>query len=81
MEHQQITKAEEGKQVVDADGAVVGHIIAVRNGQGYVAQAASLRTVVKTKLGLPRDVSGAHPFDEGSVERITDEAVHLRGRF
>ena len=79
MERRGLTAEDEGKRVLDADGSEVGRIVEVEDGRGYVAPEPSLLETIKTKLGWGGPEVEPHPLDEGSVDRITDDAVYLRG--
>lgn len=79
MTRQTITSDDVGKQVVSADGSVVGRLVEVEDGRGYVLPDPGLVDTIRAKLGWSTRTEGAHPLDEGSVETITDDAVHLRG--
>ncbi|THE65410.1 PRC-barrel domain containing protein [Salinadaptatus halalkaliphilus] len=79
MTREQLTAADEGKRVLNTDGNDVGRIVAVEDGRGYVEPNPSLTDTIKAKLGWGDPTETAHPLDEGSIERITDEAIYLRG--
>ncbi|WP_121741458.1 PRC-barrel domain containing protein [Natronorubrum halophilum] len=79
MTEDAITKDDEGKRVLNADGTAVGRIIEVRDGYGYVELDPSTTETIKAKLGWATKSEEAHPLDEGSIEEITDEEVRLRG--
>lgn len=68
-----------GKRVLNADGTVVGRISHVEDGRGYVVFDPGLVQTIKAKLGWGTVTDEAHPLDSGSIEKITDSAVHLRG--
>ncbi|ELY51411.1 MULTISPECIES: hypothetical protein [Natronorubrum] len=74
-----LTKADEGKLVLNTDGTRVGRIVDVRDGHGYVEPNPSLTETIKAKLGWATRSESAYPLDEGSIEKITDDAVYLRG--
>lgn len=74
-----LTEADVGKRVVNADGSAVGRIVDVEDGRGYVATDPGLIESIKTRIGFKPSTEDAHPLDEGSIERITDDAVYLRG--
>jgi hypothetical protein len=69
-----------GKRVLNADGTEIGRIIEVENGRGYVTLDPGLAETIKAKLGLGGSTSNTPPLDAGSIEKITSDAVHLRGR-
>lgn len=79
MPAERLTKADEGKRVLNTDGTEVGRLVAVEDGRGYVDPDPSLMDTIRAKLGWGTPTEGAHPLDEGSIERISDDAVYLRG--
>ncbi|WP_049927824.1 hypothetical protein [Halopiger goleimassiliensis] len=79
MTRESLTKADEGKRVLNTDGSEVGRLVAVEDGRGYVDPDPSLTDTIKAKLGWGDPTEDAHPLDEGSIAEITDDAVHLRG--
>lgn len=79
MTRETITKADEGKRVLNTDGTEVGRIVEVRDGRGYVDPNPSLTDTIKAKLGWGEVSADAHPLDEGSIKEITDDAIYLRG--
>ncbi len=74
-----LTRADVGKRVENVDGTVVGRLVAVDDGRGYVDPDPSLIDTIKVTFGWETSAEGAHPLDEGSIQRISDEAVTLRG--
>lgn len=74
-----LTADDEGKRVLNTDGTEVGRIVDVENGRGYVEPDPSFTDTIKAKFGWGEVTATAHPLDEGSIERITDEEVYLRG--
>ncbi|OVE85270.1 hypothetical protein [Natronolimnobius baerhuensis] len=79
MTREMITSEEEGKRVLNTDGTPVGRIVEVRDGRAYVNPDPTLTETIKAKLGWGTAPDDAHPLDGGSIEKITDDAVHLRG--
>lgn len=79
MTEERLTKADEGKQVVNADGTTVGRLVDVQGGYGYVEPNPSVVDTLKAKLGWDTRSDEAHPLDEGSIDEITDTEVILRG--
>lgn len=70
---------DEGKTVVNDDGTEVGRLVEVREGRGYVDPNPSITDTIKAKLGWGDVTDEAHPLDEGSIDRVTDDAVYLSG--
>ena len=79
MTDERLTNDDEGKRVVSSDGTDVGRLIRVENGRGYVAPDPGLFGTIKAKLGWETVPEDAHPLDEGSIDRITEDTVYLRG--
>ncbi|MXV61692.1 PRC-barrel domain containing protein [Natronorubrum sp. JWXQ-INN-674] len=79
MTEDTITKDDEGKRVLNTDGTEIGRIVEVRDGHGYVEPDPSITDTIKAKLGWASRSDESHPLDEGSIKKITDDAVHLRG--
>lgn len=79
MTSQTLTKDDEGKRVLNTDGTDVGRLVRVEDGRGYVLPDPSLAETIKAKLGWGDVTKAAHPLDEGSIEKITEDAVYLRG--
>ena len=79
MTKETITKADEGKRVLNTDGSEIGRLVDVENGRGYVEPDPGITETIKAKLGWGSRSENAHPLDEGSIEKITDDAVYLRG--
>ncbi len=76
-----LRKTDQGKPVLDAEGTRVGRLLVVVDGRGYVKPEPTVGDAIRARLGLGGATDGSHPVDEGSVDRITDDAVYLRGTF
>ena len=74
-----LTQADEGKRVLNVDGTVVGRLVEVSDGRGYVAPDPGFVETIRAKIGWGDATADAHPLDEGSIEEITDESVRLSG--
>ncbi|MFC6716632.1 PRC-barrel domain containing protein [Natrialbaceae archaeon GCM10025810] len=76
-----ITKADEGKRVLNADGTEAGRIVYVDadDARGYVDPDPGIAGTIRAKLGRGTITEEAHPLDEGSIAEITADTVHLRG--
>lgn len=79
MTEETLTNDDEGKRVLNTDGTEVGRLVDVTDGRGYVEPDPSLVATIKAKLGWATRSEEAHPLDEGSIEKITADAVYLRG--
>ncbi len=79
MTREHLTSADEGKRVLNIDGTEVGRLVAVEDGRAYVDPDPSILDTIRAKLGWGDPRSDAHPLDEGSIEKITDDEIYLRG--
>jgi hypothetical protein len=68
----------EGKRVVNEDGEEIGVVTAVRDGTAYVDPDPGLTEKLTSKLGWADVDEDDYPLPEGSIERITDDEVHIR---
>ena len=67
-----------GKRVVDEAGEEIGLITAVSDGTAYVDPDPGLTEKLTSTLGWAEPGEDDHPLAAGSIERITDEEVHVR---
>ncbi|MFC4542776.1 PRC-barrel domain containing protein [Halosolutus amylolyticus] len=79
MTRERLTKADEGKRVLNTDGTEIGRIVAVEEGRGYVDPDPTIVDTIRAKLGWGEAGDDAHPLDEGSIQEITDDEIYLRG--
>ena len=79
MTRSTLTPADEGKRVVDETGTEVGRLVKVSDGRGYVDPNPSFLDSIKAVLGWGDVYTDAHPLDDGSVAKITEDTVYLRG--
>lgn len=73
-----IDESLKGKNVINAHGEKIGVVSGVKNGTPYVDPDPGLTDRLKTALGWDDVDEGDHPLREESIERITDDGVHLR---
>ncbi|QFU83572.1 hypothetical protein [Natronorubrum aibiense] len=66
-----------GKRVVNANGEEVGLVADVEHGTAHVEPDPGITDTIKAKLGWGGTDDDAYPLQEGSVARVTDDAVHL----
>lgn len=78
MDRTTITDEDNGKKVVDADGEEIGMISDVRGGTAYVDPDPGLGETLMAKLGWAEADREDYPLDDASIDRITDDEVHLR---
>lgn len=79
MARSNLTEADEGKKVVDADGNKIGMITAFRGGRAYVDPDPDLTDSIRSKLGWTEASEDDYPISEDRVQHITDDEVRLQG--
>lgn len=75
-----LTNDDEGKRVVEADGAEVGVIAAVRHGTAHVEAELSVVEKMKTELESGRNDENTYALSEAAIEKIEDDRVVLQTR-
>lgn len=73
-----IDESAEGKRVMNGDGDEIGVVTLVRDGTAFVDPDPGLREKLTSKLGWGDRREDDYPLPDGSIERITDEEVHVR---
>lgn len=76
-----IDESVEGKRVVNEDGEEIGIVTAVREGTAYVDPDPGLTEKLSSRMGWEGVDEDDYPLPEASIERITDEEVHVRREF
>jgi len=81
MQELTFTDDDEGKKVLRGDDSV-GRIVDVEHGTAYVDPDPGLTESIKSKLGWSDGASDAdtYPLQEEAVERVDDDAVHIKER-
>lgn len=72
-----LSERDEGKTVVNADGAEVGIVAAFRGGTAFVDPDPDIADSVKPKLGWGDVDADQFPLNEDHVETVTDDEVRL----
>ena len=75
-----VDESVEGMRVLNEQGENVGIVTAVRNGTAYVDPDPGIAETLMSKLGWSDADADDYPLPEESIERITDDAVHLRSQ-
>lgn len=73
-----LTETDEGKQVVDVDGEVIGVVSGVRNGAAYVDADPGITDEIRSKLGWDEIDRDDYPLDRSEVDTTTDDEIHLK---
>ena len=76
-----IDESAEGKRVVNEDGEEIGLVTTVRDGTAYVDPDPGMTEKLMSKLGWDDADAEDYPLPESSIERITDEEIHVRSEF
>jgi sporulation protein YlmC with PRC-barrel domain len=75
-----LTKDEEGKRVVDADGTQLGIVEDVRHGTAHVEAEPAVVEEMKTELGAGGSDGNTFTLSEDGVERIEDDEIIVEAR-
>jgi hypothetical protein len=73
-----LTEADEGKNVVNQDGEMIGMISAFRGGKAYVDPDPGLTDRIKTTLGWEDVDEDSFVLEDDQVHTITDDEVRIR---
>jgi len=73
-----IDESVEGKRVMNEEGEEIGVVTAVRDGTAYVDPDPGLTEKITATLGWADPDEDDYPLPEDSIERITDDEVHIR---
>lgn len=74
-----ITESDEGKKVIHGDDAV-GLVTDVKDGDAYVDPDPGITDTVMAKLGWSDTDQDTFQLREEQIDRVTDNAIHLRER-
>lgn len=72
-----LTETDEGKKVLNHEGTEIGMITGFRGGKAYVDPDPGLTDSLMSKLGWSDVGDDDYAIENSSVERITDDEVHL----
>ncbi|WP_266074911.1 PRC-barrel domain containing protein [Haladaptatus caseinilyticus] len=75
-----ITKDDEGKRVVEADGAEIGVVADVRHGTAHVEAEPSVVEKMKQELSAGGSDENTYALSEDAIEKIEDDRVVLQTR-
>ncbi len=68
-----------GKTVVNANGESIGVITAMQHGTAHVEPDPGLTDTIRAKLGWDDTSEDTYPLQEGAIDQIGDDKVHLSG--
>ncbi|NLV10284.1 hypothetical protein GOC74_10115 [Halomicrobium mukohataei] len=66
-----------GKNVLTADGDMIGTIENIEGSNAHVTPSSSLDQSVRTKLGWTTEGEDVYELSHSAVAQISDEEVHL----
>ncbi|MDZ5809930.1 PRC-barrel domain containing protein [Halorubrum sp. AD140] len=72
-----LTADDEGKNVINSEGDQVGRVIKVEHGSAHVDPDPGLTDTLRSKLGWGKDDEDNYLLDSSSIERISDDEIHL----
>jgi len=72
------TASDEGKNVVNENGEMIGRIVEIEQNGAYVDPDPSVTDTIMSKLGWGSRDEGTYLLDADHVETITDDEVRLR---
>ena len=76
-----IDESVEGKRVIDTEGEAVGVATGVRAGTVFVEPEPGITETLMSRFGWAGVDADDHPLPEESIERITNDEIHLRRDF
>jgi hypothetical protein len=71
---------DEGKRVVDSNGAEVGVVVEVDAGRAYVEPDPNVLEEVGSKFGLGGADEETFPIEDSDVQAVTDDEIRLTER-
>lgn len=72
-----LTEADEGKEVVNSDGDMIGRVVKVEHGKAHVDPDPGLTDTIRSKLGWGDDDQDDYVLNTSSIERVSDDEIHL----
>lgn len=72
-----LTEDDEGKKVVNKNGDEVGRVVEVQHGTAQIDPDPGLTDTIKSKLGWADSDEESYRLDADSVERVSDDEIHL----
>jgi len=67
-----------GKNVLTADGEMVGTVEDIKGSNAHVKPEASLDQSIRSKLGWTTDGEDVYELRHAAVSEITDDEIHLK---
>lgn len=80
-DHLVVDNSADGKTVVNADGKRIGVVSGVEAGTAYVDPDPGITDKIKTTLGWEDVDEDDYPLPEASIERITEDEIHLQRNY
>ena len=73
-----VSESDEGKEVVNAHGDIIGIVSGVRRGTAYVDPDPGITDEIMSKLGWNSTDDEDYPLEQSRVDVITDDEVRLK---
>ncbi|WP_026190338.1 hypothetical protein [Halomicrobium katesii] len=67
-----------GKNVLTADGDMVGTIEDIKGSNAHVKPESSLNQSIRSKLGWTSDSEDVYELNHSEVSQISDDEVHIK---
>lgn len=80
-EHVILDDSVEGKRVINASGEQIGVVSGVSDGVAYVDPDPGLTDRFASMLGWDDVDADDYPLPDESIERVTNDEIHLRKEF
>lgn len=73
-----LTEADEGKEVINADGNQIGRVVKVERGRAHVDPDPGLTDTIRSKLGWGKDDDDEdYVLNTSSIDTVSDDEIHL----
>lgn len=72
-----LTEADEGKEVINADGDQIGRVMKVEHGRAHVDPDPGLTDTIRSKLGWGEDSEEDYVLNTSSIDTVSDDEIHL----
>ncbi|MDZ7688277.1 MAG: PRC-barrel domain containing protein [Halobacteriales archaeon] len=74
----ELTKDDEGKQVVDSKGGNIGMVSKVRGGKAHVNPDPDITDRIRSKLGWGDADEDTYALETSRIKKVTDDEIHLK---
>jgi hypothetical protein len=74
----ELTKEDEGKQVVNSKGRKVGMVSKVRGGKAHVDPDPDITDRIRSKLGWGDTDEDTYVLETNRIKKVTDDEIRLK---